>query len=1082
MQCTQCGAQSPESKRFCGDCGASLGATPARDAPERRSAAAIDSQAKLSVGRRQLTVVFCDLVGSTDLSTRRDPEDLRDVLAAYRRCIAATVQQFHGYVARHQGDGALVYFGYPQATEDDAEQAIRAGLAIVEAVGRIDAAGERLQARVGIASGLVVVGDLLTAGDASEREVVGETPNLAARMQTLAQPGRVVVADCTRRLASNLFDYRDLGAAPIKGFAQPVRSFEVVAERQVEGRFEAAGSERTPLVGRDEELELLVQCWQQAAGGAGRVALISGEPGIGKSRLAAALRQHAVDRDRAACMRYRCSLHHITSAFYPIVRQLERAAGLQCGSSASTKKDRLRDALAPDTEPAELEAIAELVLPQSVGHRTSPDATPKQKKDRILAALARQVQQHCRHGPTLVVWEDAHWIDPSSQELLELLVHDAHRLPVLVLVTFRPEYANRWNEQPHVGLLQLARLGRSEDERIIQRVARGKPLPHEVTDQIIARADGVPLFVEELTASVLESGFLREEPDKFVLTGSLPPLAVPTSLQAALTARLDRLAPVRYIVQAGAVIGREFTDELLAGVTGQPRNTLIDGLGQFVDAGLLHVRSHGQDAVYAFKHALLQDAAYESLLRSQRRQLHARIAQVLQEQYPELAEHRPEVLARHLEAADLIERSVSCWLRAGERALLGSANVEAVTHLKRGLGLIYRLPRTEHRNRLELGLLLALGSALRATSGHSAPDTAEAFSRVRQLRGDCSTMAERMIELNGLWGVHLIRAELDAALQIADEARGLAEQCDDASAQILSCRLTGATLTLMGEFTKGRHWLERALAISPEQSKITDLRYSQDHRVSALVFLTIAHFALGSVEQAARAAGQAVQRATQLGHGFTTALALLGMVNLQCIGRDFRQALHTASQTAAHAEKIGSRQFHNWAQFYCGLARFWQADRAGALQLMQGSQAAAEELCAFLWKPLNRGLLAEAYITSGQVATAIELLDQTIVLAKQTGERWFDAELLRLRALALEKTGRSAEAEAALRHALAIAQRQSAGMWQLRAAASLARLLGSQRRHVEAAQALAAVYGQFTEGFESADLQEAKQLLSDLVR
>lgn len=1076
----RCGAQSPENKRFCGDCGATLGPTPARDALERQPAAAVDSQAKLSVGRRQLTVVFCDLVGSTDLSTRLDPEDLRDVLAAYRHCIAATVQRFDGYIARHQGDGALIYFGYPQATEDDAEQAIRAGLAIVEAVGQIEAAGGRLQARVGIASGLVVVGDLLTTGDASEREVVGETPNFAARLQALAPPGRVVVADSTRRLATNLFDYRDLGAAPIKGFAQPVRSFEVVDERQVESRFEAAGSERTPLIGRNEELALLVECWQRAASGTGRVVLISGEPGIGKSRLAAALRQHAVDRDRAACVRYGCSLHHTASAFYPIVRQLERAAGLQRGSSASSRNERLRTALAPDTEAADFDAIAELVSPQSAEHRTSLDASAKQKKDHMLAALVRQVQQHCRHGATLVVWEDAHWIDPSSQELLELLVHDARRLPVLVLVTFRPEYVNHWSGQSHVGLLQLARLNRSEDERIIQRVARGKLLPREVTEQIIARADGVPLFVEELTASVLESGLLREEPDKFVLAGPLPPLAVPTSLQAALTARLDRLAPVRDIVQAGAAIGREFTYELLAGVTGQPRNTLSDGLAQFVHAGLLQVRGHGADAIYAFKHALLQDAAYESLLRSQRRQLHARIGQVLQEQYPELAEHRPEMLAQHFEAADQIERSVTCWLRAGERALLGSANVEAVTHLKRGLGLIYRLPRTEQRNRLELGLLLALGSALRATSGHSAPETAEVFSRVRQLRGDCSTVAERMIELNGLWGVHLIRAELDAALRIADEARGLAEHCDDASAQILSCRLTGATLTLMGEFTKGRHWLERALAISPEQAKITDLRYSQDHRVSALVFLTIAHFALGYPEQAARAAEQAVQRATQLGHGFTTALALLGMVNLQCIGRDFGQALHTAGQTAAHAETIGSKQFHNWAQFYCGLARFWHADRMSALQLMQASQAAAEELCAYLWKPLNRGLLADAYIASGQLAKATELLDQTIALAKQTGERWFDAELHRLRGVALHRAGRLSEAEETFERAMAIAQRQAARMWELRAAVDLARLLSSQHRCTDAARALADVYGRFTEGLGSVQLLEAARLLEAL--
>jgi class 3 adenylate cyclase len=592
--------------------------------------------------RRQLTVMFCDLVGSTALSARLDPEDLREVIAAYHRAVAEVVGRFDGFVAKYMGDGVLVYFGYPRAHEDDGERAVRAGLGVIDSVGRLDVQSVELRARVGIATGLVVVGDLIGEGSAQEQSVVGETPNLAARLQALAEPDAVVIAAGTRRLVGDLFEYRELGAVEVKGIGGTVPAWQVLRPSAVESRFEALhGSALSPLIGRDEEIDLLLRRWVRAKAGDGQVVLVSGEAGIGKSRITAALaeRLHAEPHIR---LRYFCSPYYQDSALFPFIDQLGRAAGFVRDDPPAAKLEKL-DALLARAAPSDKDVafLADLLsLPASERHPL-PNLSPPRKKERTLEALIRQLEGLTRQQPVVMVFEDAHWIDPTSRELLDLTVERVRSLPVLLVVTFRPEFQPPWTGQPQVTTLALNRLDQRDRTALVEQIAGGKALPTEVVDQIADRTDGVPLFVEELTKSVLESGLLREEADRYVLDGAWPPFAIPTSLHDSLMARLDRLAVVRHVAQIGAAIGREFPYPLLRAVSRLPEDDLQTALGRLVASELVFQRGRPPDAVYAFKHALVQDAAHSSLLRSTRQQLHAQIAEALEAHSPELIDTQP---------------------------------------------------------------------------------------------------------------------------------------------------------------------------------------------------------------------------------------------------------------------------------------------------------------------------------------------------------------------------------------------------------------------------------------------------------
>lgn len=729
FRCSACGADNPKGKNFCGDCGAALtstvlpqgmagsGASTSITArvTERSSLSLVSSS---SAERRQLTVMFCDLVGSTALATKLDPEDLRDIIAKYRDSVAAIVRKHGGTISRYIGDGMLILFGHPSAHEDDAERSVRAALEIAATRHAPGGPPEfELRVRLGLATGLVIVGDLIGSEAAETQAVLGETPNLAARLQALAEPDGVVIAEDTRRLIGGLFDYANLGAVALKGFAAPVQAWRVLHEGTVESRFEALHpSMLAPLVGREEELARLERSWDLAKAGSGQVMLLVGEAGIGKSRLVAAL-QERIEREPHTYLRYFCSPHHQESALYPFIAQLQRAAGFDREDAPKVKLNKLSLLLSPAFPSDEDVAIlAELLSIPSGDLYLPAAATPQQKKERSFAALVRQLETLAEQHPVMVVFEDMQWIDPSSRELLDRTVDRVASLPVLVLITYRPELQLVWSGKPHVSLLVMNRLDQKAGAALIRSVAGSRTLPTEIVNEIAERTDGVPLFVEELTKTVLETS--KEGITRTISLAPLPGLAVPATLHASLMARLDRIGPIaKEVAQVGAAIGREFSYDLLAAVVQRCDNELQAALDRLINAELMFGRGEPPDANFLFKHALIQDAAYSTLLRSQRRELHARIVGALEERLYKGIQERPEILAQHCTHAGLIEKAVSYWQEAGERSKARSAMTEAIAQMRKALDLLSHLPETAGRQGTETDLQLALGGALIAAKG-----------------------------------------------------------------------------------------------------------------------------------------------------------------------------------------------------------------------------------------------------------------------------------------------------------------------------------------------------------------------------
>ena len=1032
--------------------------------------------------RRQLTVMFCDLVGSTALSTRLDPEDLREVIAAYHRAVAGIITGFDGFVSRYMGDGVLVYFGYPQAHEDDAERAVRAGLGAIDAVSRLDVESVKLETRVGIATGLVVVGDLIGAGSAQEQSVVGETPNLAARLQTLAEPDSVVIAATTRRLVGDLFEYLDLGGVEVKGISAPVRAWQVLRPSVVESRFEALhGSALGPLIGRDEEIDLLLRRWARAKAGDGQVVLISGEAGIGKSRITAELeeRLHAEPHLR---LRYFCSPYHRDSALYPFVDQLGRAAGFAREDPPAVKLEKLEALLARAAPPEEdLAFLAELLSLPTSEHHPLPNLSPQRKKGRTLEALIRQLEGLARQQPVVMVFEDAHWIDPTSRELLDLTVERMCSLPALLIVTFRPEFQPPWTGQPQVSILALNRLDRRDRRALVEQIAAGKAIPDEVVAQIADRADGVPLFVEELTKSVLASGLLHEEPDRYVLDRSLPSFAIPTSLRDSLMARLDRLASVRLVAQIGAAIGREFSYTLLRAVSRLPDGELEAALARLVASELVFQRGTMPDAVYIFKHALVQDAVHDSLLRSSRQQLHAQIADALEAHFPELMDSQPELLAQHYAEAGLVEKSVAYWGRAGRRSAANSAMTEAVAQLQKGLDQLALLPDTNERRRQELEFWSALGAVLFAVKGQAAPETGRAYARARELWERLGSPLDFLEASYGESRYHVFRGELDLAQRLDERLLRLSRQRNDPAGLVLGHFSSGRNLMFAGRFAESRSHLEEVVALHDpisDGSLVHQVGFYP--HVNSQGLLGIVLFCLGFPDQAFARSSTAIAEARRLAHLPSLAVSLAnGITALSLVGHN--AALDQwVDQVVLVTTEQGFPVWRAHGTIFRGWVKVKNGDVAEGISLLRSGLTAYRATGAEAWTPHFFALLAGAYEIEGQADEAVTLLDDALQIVERTRQRWLAAELNRLKGKLLLRQGHSETADQLYRKALSIAQEQCAKLWELRVAASLARLHCNQHRRKEARDLLAPVYGWFTEGFDTQDLKSAKALLDEL--
>jgi class 3 adenylate cyclase/predicted ATPase len=1080
--CPSCGAANHREAKFCRECGQALRAAGAA----RPAAAAGSSPAPgaASAERRQLTIMFCDLVGSTALSARLDPEDVREIIGAYHRCCAGVIAQARGFVAKYMGDGVLAYFGYPQAHEHDAERAVRGALALVDAVSRLPAGPHAgLQVRIGIATGIVVVGDLIGEGAAQERGVVGDVPNLAARLQVMAEPGQVLIAPTTQLLTGGLFKYRDLGEIALRGLSEKVRAWQVLRASAFESRFEALhATGLMPLIGRERELELVLRHWHQAQAGDGGVVLLSGEPGIGKSRIVSALQERLIDGPYAR-LSYFCSPHDADRALHPIIAHLERAAGFTARDTAAAKLAKLEELLARAT-PAKHDVgyIAELLMLPAERFGL-PELTPQQRKAKTLAALLGQVEGLAARHPVLIVFEDAHWADPSSLELLTLTVERCRHLPVLLLITARPEFVPSWPAGTKAMTIALTRLSRQEGSALVEKLTARKALPEEVLEQILDRTDGVPLFVEELTKSVLESGIIRETDGRYVLTGPLAPMAIPTTLHASLMARLDRLSAVREVAQIGATIGREFSRDLLRTLVPMSNAALGSALAQLVASGLVIETGAEPNATYAFKHALVHDAAYGTLLRSRRQELHSRIATGLEEQFPEFAEQHPELLAHHYTEARLIDRAVWYWGRAGRLSMARSAMTEAVRQLQKGLELLTGLPDGSLRRHQELELQCALSGALVASKGQGAPETGKAYARARELCEQLGDGAALVPVLSGLCTYHLGHREYEAARRIAGDLLHVAEERGDTASRLVGHRSMGACLHQLGQFGSAADHLEQVLALYvPKAHHGIASVAAQDMRAAALSYLSLDLLILGHPQRAFARVEEAVSWARELGHPHLLVFALTGASYFHLL----RRAEPAASVVV---EELVSLSREQKFPFWLALGNLMR----GYLLAVRGDLADGEALSRQSFDDLRRmgsswnetydlGLLASCCARSGKFGEALDLLGRAVELADSTGERWFEAELRRLNGewLIADRRGEPDAAAAHLQRAIAVAREQNAKLWELRAAASLARLRRDQGKRVEARALLAPVHGWFTEGLDTPDLKDAKALLEEL--
>jgi class 3 adenylate cyclase/tetratricopeptide (TPR) repeat protein len=1041
--------------------------------------------------RRQLTVVFCDLVDSTALSRRVDPEDLQDITRRFLDACSQAIGRFNGYVAKYMGDGMLVYFGYPQAHEDDAERAVNAGLAILDTVKALNLDTPHpefeIAARIGIATGPVVVGEIMGQDTAKERSVFGATPNLAARLQALAQHNQLIIDPVTKRLVGNAFDVADLGAVALKGFDTPVQAWQVLRSRSSASRFESnRTSHLTNFVGREQEFSLLLSRWQEAVGGEGQVVLLGGEAGIGKSRMVHRLCDRLADAHPQR-MQFQGSPYHTNTALYPAINVLREAAGLTSQDSAEVQRQKL-DVMASESGIENQETVSLLADLLSIpgDHRYPPlTMSAETRKDMTLEALVQRLHRLADRSPVLFIVEDAHWLDPTTLDLLTRIIDRIRLMCVLLVITFRPDFKPVWADYSHVTFLTLSRLPRRQSAELVAALTGDKALPPEVQQAILAKADGVPLYIEALTENVVESGLMKEGDQAFTLKGPLKDLPIPDSLQALLMERVDRLGPAKGVVQAGAAIGREFTYELLQATVEMPDSQLREALDRFVASGLIFQEGEIPVATYHFKHALVQEAAYSTVPKKPRRLLHARIAKALESRVAEHAKLEPELLAYHYEQAGLAGQAVEYWSRAARRDAERSANVEALHHFNRALDVLKDLPQGPERDATELELLIARGAPLLSVKGYASDDMERNYSRAKDLSQGIAGSVHEFRAIRGLWVFHLVKGRLADARGLAEHLLALADREQSSDLLIEAHRNLGSTYFWLGRFDDAKtHLLIARSLYDPKQHRSHAVLYGQASGITARATLARTLWILGELEEIEPLALETIGLARELDHPFTRVFTLCHLSFIYSTAHDAKRTLDLTDEASAIATQYGFELALAWAKTSRGWALAEQGQEDGLGTLLNGLSA-TRATGASLNETFILALLAEIHLRHNRMSEGLSVIEEAQKLATPDGELFWQAELLRLKGeLLLGQSDRSDEsvhaAEQCLCDALKIAQAQHAIMLELRAATSLARFWKTRNKVDEARGILDSVCVKFKEGVDNRELSEAKTVLAQL--
>lgn len=1054
----------------------------ARDATPHAAPSA--TPASSAGDRRQLTVMFCDLVGSAALSEKLDPEELRSLLHDYRTRCGAVIARYDGFVARYVGDGILTYFGWPQAHEEDAERSLRAALEIVQAVKGASAA-ESLSVRIGIATGPVVVGEQAGVGDQSKL-AIGSTPNIAARLQALAVPDQIVIASSTRRLVGNAFELADLGEHELKGISEPVHAWRVIAVGKAASRFEAATQGVfTPMVGRERELGSLLDCWQQAQDGEGQVVLLSGEPGIGKSRIVNTLLER-LEAQGAGTLRYQCSPYHVNSALHPTIDHFERALKFGRDEPAESRLDKLEALVVGQygRPLGDVRYIASMLSIPCDARYGAISMTPQRQKDETLRALVDLTEAAARRRPGVALYEDMHWADPTSLEAMDSLVDRVRALPMLIVLTHRPEFQRQWDRHSHVTALNLSRLTRTQSRAIVSKLAGGKPLPDDLLKTILAKTDGVPLYVEELTKAILESGELKDAGDRYDYAGAARSITIPATLRDSLTARLDRSHEAKEIAQIGAAIGREFSYELMAAVAPHTPSELDGALRQLTESGLAFRRGTPPEATYTFKHALVQDAAYDSLLKSRRQALHARIARRLEEHFPAAKDTEPELLAHHLTAAGETEAAMGYWHKAGELALKRLALNESISYLNKGMEIIGTLPPSTRRDGQELDLRTPLGAAWLALKGWAAP---EVWSNFHPALGLAKSLGRHQALVPIYYGLYIsvqTQGRVAESLDWVNEMLATAQASGDQDLMIVGHRAACTAYYWLGDPTRSREHGDRVLALyNDERHRHLAALMNSDPKTVAGMYVAFGAWMLGYPDRALQIADGIDTHARRLGNPFDLGIAIY----LGCWIRDFRGEPELFLARGEEAERLG--RLHSLpfvsdvlAQFIVGNARLRAGRLAEGIPHLREAMETSHANGGLTYLPYLRARLAEGLALSGDVEGGLRLVEEGLAQIARPGwqERSHLAEVLRLKAWMLQQQGRWAAAEENYLASLDVAREQKAKSWELRTSSSLARLWRSQGRHKAALDLLQPVYDWFTEGFDTQDLKDAGALLDEL--
>ena len=1081
-----------------------VGAVPAKtvaEEPETQAAPTATPQVSASPQvaegeHRQLTVMFCDLVGSTELSERLDAEALSEVVAAYQKTCAASVESFDGYIAQYLGDGVLVYFGYPLAHEDDAMRAIHAALRIA---GEVPGLNSRLveehaalrehplQIRVGIHTGSVVVGEL-GGGEKRERLALGDTVNIAARVEGEAEPGSIVVSGATRHLVRGAFVFLELGERSLKGIEGPVALFRPVQATGVQSRLALAGaSGLTPLVGREQQVGLLLERWDEAVAGRGQVVLLSGEAGMGKSRLIEVMREHVADEPHT-WIELRGSAYHQNSAFHPVIELIERTVMFTDTDSSEERVAKLARGLGYSGFPTDeiLLLIAELLGLPPPENLPPLALSPDARRKRILETLAVWPVALAQRQPMMMIVEDLHWYDASSLETIGMVIEKVPAGPILFIATFRPEFEPPWPSRARLMHLPLQPLTPKQSEAMARHLTGGKQLPLKVREEIVAKTDGVPLFVEELTKSVLESALVVESDERYERSDPLPGFAIPPTLRDSLTARLDRLGPAKEVAQLASVLGREFSHDVLQIVSPLEPAALDQALGELVGAGLLYQRGIPPLATYIFKHALIQDAAYQSLLKKTRREHHARIAEVLEERMPERAAAEPEVVARHYDEAGLAARAIAFYERAGQRATERSANAEAIEQLSKGIELLRTLPEGPDRDRRELQLLLALGAPLQSARGQGSAEVEETYARALALCRQLGDPPELFQALSGLQIFYRNQGPVARAIELGAELLDLAKRTGETSHVLLAHSALAHSLFPRGDFSKALEHCEQALAVyDPSEHRSLGYVYGLDPGISSLNLSSWALWQLGYPERALQRSDQSIELAREGTHLFSIASALVYAAVIHLLRGEPPATMERAEEAIAISTQHG---LPVWLAFGLllrawALSRVDDAEGAGrTIGEMQHAVAQTQGTGNVLSIPGPLGLAAETLRRVGRLEEALGSVNVGLARSAEGHVPFWDVELQRLKGeirLAQDPAAVE-EAESLFLRALEIAKSQEGKSFELRAATSLARLWSGQGQKDEARELLAPIYDWFTEGFDTQDLKDAKALLEEL--